>query len=64
MHGVKDLYNEQKWLNDYNTATNQYYDKAVATQQDLRNSYAVNNGQYLDKTLYDKSLKDKSFMCY
>ena len=51
MHGVQDLYNEQKWLNDYNTATNQYYDKAVATQQDLRNSYAVNNGQYLDKTL-------------
>ena len=51
MHGVQDLYNEQKWLNDYNTATNQYYDKAVATQQDLRNSYAINNGQYLDKTL-------------
>ena len=51
MHGVQDLYNEQKWLNDYNTATNKYYDKAVATQQDLRNSYAVNNGQYLDKTL-------------
>ena len=51
MHGVQDLYNEQKWLNDYNTATNKYYDEAVATQQDLRNSYAINNGQYLDKTL-------------
>lgn len=51
MHGVQDLYNEQKWLDDYNTATNKYYDEAVATQQDLRNSYAVNNGQYLDKTL-------------
>ena len=50
MHGVQDLYNEQKWLNDYNTATNQYYDKAVATQQDLRNSYVVNNGQYLANT--------------
>lgn len=51
MHGVQDLYNEQKWLDDYNTATNKYYDEAVATQQDLRNAYAVNNGQYLDKTL-------------
>lgn len=51
MHGVQDLYNEQKWLDDYNKATNQYFDEAVATQQDLRNSYAVNNGQYLDKTL-------------
>jgi hypothetical protein len=51
MHGVQDLYNEQKWLDDYNAATNKYYDEAVATQQDLRNSYAVNNGQYLDKTL-------------
>lgn len=51
MHGVQDLYNEQKWLDDYNAATNKYYDEAVATQQDLRNTYAVNNGQYLDKTL-------------
>ena len=51
MHGVQDLYNEQKWLNDYNAATNQYYDEAIKTQTDLRNSYAVNNGQYLDKTL-------------
>lgn len=51
MHGVQDLYNEQKWLDDYNTATNKYYDEAVASQQDLRNAYAVNNGQYLDKTL-------------
>lgn len=51
MHGVQDLYNEQKWLDDYNAATNKYYDEAVATQQDLRNAYAVNNGQYLDKTL-------------
>lgn len=51
MHGVQDLYNEQKWLDDYNKATNKYYDEAVASQQDLRNAYAVNNGQYLDKTL-------------
>lgn len=51
MHGVQDLYNEQKWLDDYNAATNKYYDEAVATQQDLRNAYAVNNGKYLDKTL-------------
>ena len=51
MHGVQDLYNEQKWLDDYNAATNKYYDEAVATQQDLRNDYAINNGQYLDKTL-------------
>ena len=51
MHDVQDLYNEQKWLDDYNAATNKYYDEAIATQQDLRNSYAINNGQYLDKTL-------------
>ena len=51
MHGVQDLYNEQKWLDDYNAATNQYYDEAVKTQQGLRNDYAINNGQYLDKTI-------------
>lgn len=51
IHGVQDSYNEQKWLDDYNAATNKYYDEAVATQQDLRNDYAINNGQYLDKTL-------------
>lgn len=42
-------YNEQNILNDYNKATNEYYDNAVAEQDALRTQYARNNAQYLNQ---------------
>ena len=42
-------YNEQNILNDYNKATNEYYDKAVKEQNDLRTQYAKNNAKYVDQ---------------
>ena len=42
-------YNEQNILNDYNKSTNEYYDKAVKEQNDLRTQYAKNNARYVDQ---------------
>lgn len=42
-------YNEQNILNRKNEATNEYYDKAVAEQQNLRTNFARNNANYYDQ---------------
>jgi DNA-binding transcriptional regulator GbsR (MarR family) len=39
---------KQKWLDEMNERTNDYYDAAVAEQQALRNDYVRNNANYID----------------
>ena len=39
---------KQKWLDEMNDRTNDYYDAAVAEQQALRNDYVRNNANYID----------------
>lgn len=39
---------KQKWLDEMNDRTNDYYDAAVAEQQALRNDYIRNNANYID----------------
>lgn len=49
IYGLTDQYNEENILKDYNEATNQYYDTAVAEQNKLRTNYARNNATYVDR---------------
>lgn len=49
IYGLTDQYNEENILRDYNEATNQYYDTAVAEQNKLRTNYARNNATYVDR---------------
>jgi hypothetical protein len=49
IYGLTDQYNEENILKDYNEATNQYYDTAVAEQNKLRTNYAKNNAAYVDR---------------
>ena len=44
-------YNEANILNDYNKATNEYYDSAIKELQGIRTDYAKNNTQYLDQIM-------------
>lgn len=44
-------YNEANILNDYNKATNEYYDKAINELQGIRTDYDKNNTQYLDQIM-------------
>lgn len=46
---------EKSWLDTYNEKTNDFYDAATATQQELRNQSARNNAQYI-KQLSDAYL--------
>ena len=46
---------EKSWLDTYNDKTNDFYDAATATQQELRNQSARNNAQYI-KQLSDAYL--------
>lgn len=39
---------KQKWLDEMNDRTNDYYDAAVAEQQALRNDYVRNNANYIN----------------
>lgn len=49
IYGLTEQYNEENILKDYNEATNQYYDTAVAEQNKLRTNYARNNATYVDR---------------
>lgn len=44
-------YNEQNILNDYNKATNKYYDDAIAELNDIRQTYDRNNAQYYEQIM-------------
>ena len=44
-------YNEANILNDYNKATNEYYDSAIKKLQGIRTDYNKNNTQYLDQIM-------------
>ena len=44
-------YNEANILNDYNKATNEYYDSAIKELQGIRTDYDKNNTQYLDQIM-------------
>lgn len=44
-------YNEQNILNDYNKATNEYYDDAIAELNDIRQTYDRNNAMYYDQIM-------------
>lgn len=49
IYGLTEQYNEDNILRNYNEKTNAYYDAAVREQENLRNSYARNNAQYVDQ---------------
>ena len=49
--GLTDEFNEQNILNRLNTATNDYYNSAVAEQDKLRTQYLRNNNQYLNNII-------------
>lgn len=44
-------YNEQNILNDYNKATNEYYDAAIDELNDIRQTYDRNNAMYYDQIM-------------
>ena len=49
IYGLTDQYNEQNILNEYNEATNKYYNDMITEQNKLRTQYARNNAQYLNQ---------------
>lgn len=48
-YGLTDQYNEQNILNNYNEATNEFYNDMISEQNKLRTQYARNNTQYLNQ---------------
>lgn len=53
VYGLEDLYNEANIKQSLDEATNQYFDKAIGTQQGLRTESAGYNSQWLNQMLND-----------
>ena len=51
LYGVKDQYNMDYLLKQYNDATNKYYTDAIATQKDANDESEINNSAYASSLL-------------